>query len=157
MIFDESKNEASNSSVLTEEIFSLLEERLMVNFTRRKIGEIVVRKEVETHILQVQVPVRHEKLIVEQVSPEYQRLAEIDLDQGNIVDRVITDQIEALKFDQTAQPTVHGEINSLQAAGELLRKLTYLSINDCEVVRIEIVLKDSQQQNSYQELFDRYC
>jgi uncharacterized protein (TIGR02271 family) len=127
MIFDESKNiiqnssavnlpkEISDSRVLTEEVISLLEERLMVNFTQRKIGEIVVRKEIETHILQVQVPVRHEKLIVEQVSPEYQRLAEIDLGQRNTIDRIITNQIDVFKFEQKAQPVVHGETSSLQA------------------------------------------
>lgn len=71
------------STILTEEVFSLLAERLTVNLNRRKIGEIVVRKEIETQIVQVQVPVRREKLIVEQVSPEYQLLAEIDLDQTN--------------------------------------------------------------------------
>jgi stress response protein YsnF len=56
---------------LIEEVIPLLEERLMVNLTRRKTGEVVVRKEIETHILQMQVPIRREKLIVEQVSPEY--------------------------------------------------------------------------------------
>ena len=73
----------ASSTILTEEVFSLLSERLTVNLNRRKIGEIVVRKEIETQIVQVQVPVRREKLIVEQVSPEYQLLAEIDLDQTN--------------------------------------------------------------------------
>jgi len=36
---------------------------------------------IETRMVQVQVPVRHEKLIVEQVSPERKQLAEIDLGQ----------------------------------------------------------------------------
>ncbi|MCY7336319.1 MAG: DUF2382 domain-containing protein, partial [Chamaesiphon sp.] len=65
------------SETLTEEVFSLLEERLIVNLSRRKLGEIVIRKEIETQILQVEVPVQREKLIVEQVSPEYQLLAQI--------------------------------------------------------------------------------
>ena len=67
--------------VLQEELFRLLGERIVVNRSKRKIGEVIVRKEVETRMVQIQVPVRHEKLIVEQVSPEYKQLAEIDLGQ----------------------------------------------------------------------------
>jgi stress response protein YsnF len=69
-------NGNSTSNILIEEVISLLSERLKVDYTRHKIGEIVVRKEIETQILQVQVPIRHEKLIVEQVSPEYKQLFE---------------------------------------------------------------------------------
>jgi Domain of unknown function (DUF2382) len=150
MTSDESKNSendpdinackvTSTPRVLTDEVISLLEERLMVSFTRQKIGEIVVRREVETRILQVQVPVRHEKLIVEQVSPEYKQLAEIDLCQGN------------------TQSIVSGEIDSPEDAIDLLREIVNMPVQDCKTVRIEIVLKNSQHQSSYQELFDQYC
>ena len=71
----------SEPEVLQEELFRLLGERVVVNRSKRKIGEVIVRKEIETRMVQIQVPVRHEKLIVEQVSPEYKQLAEIDLGQ----------------------------------------------------------------------------
>jgi len=62
---------------LEEEIIRLLGERLVVDRGKRKIGEVIVRKEIETRM--IQVPVRREKLIVEQVSPERKQLAEINL------------------------------------------------------------------------------
>jgi len=65
-----------------EATLQLLEERVVVDRSKRKIGEVIVRKEVETYM--VQVPVRRERLIVEQVSPESKQLASIDLAQGEL-------------------------------------------------------------------------
>lgn len=88
-IQEESDNDSALESsdtpeVLEEEIVRLLGERLIVDRSKRKVGEVIVRKEIETRMVQVQVPVRHEKLIVEQVSPERKQLAEIDLGQEEI-------------------------------------------------------------------------
>ncbi len=159
----------STSKVLTEEVFSLLEERLMVNLTRRKIGEVVVRKEIETHVLQVQVPVRREKLIVEQVSPEYKRLAEIDLGQVNHSDHAISSVVDSQGVAQSekavqprlsnqgTQPIVCGETDSPQVASDLLDMIAHMPSHNCESVRIEVVLKDSKHQDTYRALFDRHC
>lgn len=72
---------SSDSEILSEELIRLLGERVVVDRSKRKVGEVIVRKVIETRMVQVQVPVRHEKLIVEQVSPERKQLAEIDLGQ----------------------------------------------------------------------------
>lgn len=64
-------------AVLHEEIIPLLEERLVVQRQRHKVGEIIVRKVVETRM--IQVPIRRERLIIEQISPERRELASIDL------------------------------------------------------------------------------
>jgi hypothetical protein len=159
---------ASTLKILTEEVFSLLEERLMVDFTQRKIGEIVVRKEIDTHILQVEVPIRREKLIVEQVDPEYKQLAEINLGRAGISDK---DYVEAVKAslmpieqskqptstgNQSTQSTISGEITSPRAARDLLSKIANMPSHDCETIRIEIVLKDSKHQDIYQELFEHH-
>jgi len=69
---------SSDSEILSEELIRLLGERVVVDRNKRKVGEVIVRKVIETRMVQVQVPVRHEKLIVE-VSPERKQLAEIDL------------------------------------------------------------------------------
>ncbi|MGI0488674.1 DUF2382 domain-containing protein [Pantanalinema rosaneae CENA516] len=61
-----------------ETVIPLREERLIVDQNRHKVGEVVVRKEIETEI--IEVPVQREKLIVEQAGAEPRRLAEIDLD-----------------------------------------------------------------------------
>jgi len=161
------QQETSMSKTLTEEVFSLLEERLIVNLSRRKVGEIVIRKEIETQILQVEVPVQREKLIVEQVSPEYQLLAQIDLGRSNsvaiaetLVDRLrlVTNDKEPLstKLDRN-EPKVSGELDSLKAASDLLNEIANMPAADWETVRIEIVLKDAKHQDNYQALFDRYC
>jgi len=68
--------------ILTPDIIRLLEERLVVDRSKRKVGEVIIRKEIETRI--IQVPVRREKLIIEQVSPERKQLVEIDLGQAEI-------------------------------------------------------------------------
>jgi len=65
--------------VLSRDIIRLLAERVVIGRTKRKVGEVIVRKEIETRMIQVQIPVRYEKLIVEQVSPERKQLVEIDL------------------------------------------------------------------------------
>jgi Domain of unknown function (DUF2382) len=157
------------SKVLTEEVISLLEERLMVNLTKRKIGEVVVRKEIETLFLQVQVPVRREKLIVEQVSPEYKRLAEIDLGQVNSSDNTIASVIDDLGVaqcekavqprlsSQGTQPIVYGETHSPQVASDLLDMIAHMPSHNCEAIRIEVILKDSTHQDTYKALFDRHC
>ena len=167
----------STSNILTQEIFLLLEERLQVELTRRKIGEIVIRKEIETQLVQVQVPIRREKLIVEQVSPVYELLAEIDLGQtsnsGTIVNHINDEVLYYDRDDESSSidsesppgnldgritpPTVYGSTDSLKAASELLNEIAHLTTHDCGTVRIEIELKDSKHQASYQSLVDRYC
>lgn len=53
----------------------------MIDSHKRKVGEVIVRKEIETRI--IEVPVRREKLIVEQISPTFKQLAVVDLGQVN--------------------------------------------------------------------------
>jgi stress response protein YsnF len=67
---------------LAEEIISLLSEWVIVERQKRKSGEVVVRKVIETEV--VEVLVRREELIVEQVSPSYEELAVIDLGESVI-------------------------------------------------------------------------
>ena len=161
------------SKGVSEETISLLEERLIVDLIRRKVGEIVVRKEIETCILQVEVPVRREKLIVEQVSPEYKRLAEIDLGQESILDgtmtnsgpdRSITRNLISVEHDaqylsidrsQSSQKRIQRTFDSIESAKNLLDAIAARFDSNCETINIEIVLKDSENQNIYQSLFDR--
>ena len=142
-------DDSTASEVLSpEEVIQLLEERLTVRSDKRKIGEIVVRKEIETRV--VEVPVRREKLIVEQVTPTYKRLAEIDLSQPE------TDEpISSSKKRTPAGNTVYGELDSPKAASDLLDAIARTPSHDCAEIRIEIVLKDPKHQETYQSWFDR--
>ena len=158
---------------VSEEKISLLEERLIVDFVRRKVGEIVIRKEIDTCILQVEVPVRREKLIVEQVSPDYKRLAEIDLGQEPNLDEAIVNSgidramlrnlisiehdVQHLSIDrpQPSQKRIQRTFDSIESAKSLLDAIAAQFDNNSETINIEIVLKDLENQKIYQSLFDR--
>jgi Domain of unknown function (DUF2382) len=179
VIFDRSRDTqsqptlATTTNVLTEEIIYLLEERLMVDLTRHKTGEIVVRKEVETQILSVEVPVRREKLIVEQVSPEYKLLAQVDLGRSvgndmpafvNTDDAILVSaQSQQLPIDRAKNGTrnseladrhvVSGTVHTPQAAIDLLTALARLAGDDIRAIRIEIALTDDTNRDRYQAFF----
>jgi stress response protein YsnF/sporulation protein YlmC with PRC-barrel domain len=144
---------AELEDVSEEKIIRLLEERLVVESNKHKVGEVVVRKEIETRM--VQVPVRREKLIVEQVSPEHKQLAEIDLSGGEIsgleLNKVET--LELAHFDGGL--TVNGEFTSPKIASLLLNAIALEKNHGCNKVRVAISVADESHQKKYQEWFDR--
>jgi stress response protein YsnF/sporulation protein YlmC with PRC-barrel domain len=136
-----------------EQIIRLLEERLVVESSKRKIGEVIVRKQVETRM--IQVPVRREKLIVEQISPEHKQLAEIDLGQEEISGIELTD-IEKLEVTHlNSGLTVSGEFSSPKTASLLLNAIALEQNHGCNQVRVTIAVEDESHQKKYQEWFDR--
>ncbi|PMB09296.1 hypothetical protein CEN48_22760 [Fischerella thermalis CCMEE 5282] len=136
-----------------EEIIRLLSERLIVNRSKRKVGDVIVRKEIETRM--VQVPVRHEKLIVEQASPENKLLAEIDLNQGEI-SGVELSQVEKHDVDiYDSNLTVSGEFNSPKIASLLLNAIALERNHGCQRVRVTIMVENEEYQQKYQEWFER--
>lgn len=125
----------------------LHEERLVVDRgKRRKIGEVIVRKEIETRM--VEVPVRHEKLIVEQVSPDYQQLAVVDLKPPA--------DFAAVATDFSAQASVSGEFTSAEAASRFLDAIAHHPSAGHRSIQIRITLKDAAEQATYQEWLERY-
>ncbi|MEH1820156.1 MAG: DUF2382 domain-containing protein [Nostoc sp.] len=139
--------------VTEEQIIRLLEERLVVESSKRKVGEVIVRKVIETRM--VQVPVRREMLIVEQISPEHKQLAEIDLGQGEItgVDLTEVERLEVTHFDNGL--TVSGEFSSPKIANLLLNAIALERNHGCKQVRVTIAVEDESHQKKYQEWFDR--
>ena len=162
-LVDFQRFENSGSKKLTEEKISLLEERLIVDFVRRKSGEIVIRKEIETCLLQVEIPVRREKLIVEQVSPEYKRLAEINLGQEPILNGAIDNSgqsspygLIAIEHDtqhlsierpQSSQKCTKRTFNSIESAKNFLDQIAKQFDNSSEAIHIEIVSQDLGRYN----------
>jgi hypothetical protein len=124
-----------------DEMVPLLEERLQVEYQRRKIGEVIVRKRIETRM--VQVPVRYETLVIEQVSPEHKQLAEVDLSQGE------AEHIELTGLG--GKPMVSGEFKSPKVAAHVLDAIAQALRHRCKSVRIEVELDDSKLQAAYQE------
>jgi hypothetical protein len=141
---------ASRSDELngTSETIRLLEEQLTVNRERRKLGEVIVRKEIETRI--VEVPVRREKLIVEQVGVESKQLASIDLGESH-------DSVEIREAANASLPSaIDGEFTSVRAASQFLQAIADQSHPGCDRVKIHLTLSDSNLQPVYQQWLERY-
>lgn len=143
------QNHSVSTSTSEEHSIRLLEERLVVNPQRRKVGEVIVRKEIETRM--IEVPVRREKLVIEQVSPEHKQLALIDL-KGDTSDAL------ELRHATTAEanPVVTGEFASIDAAIHLLKLIAAKSNSGCESVQLTLVLNDASYQSIYQDWFRQY-
>ncbi|MGB3405644.1 MAG: DUF2382 domain-containing protein [Microcoleaceae cyanobacterium] len=144
--FDE---KADNSSTLDEVTIRLIEERLKINHSSKKIGDVVVRKVVETKT--IEVPVRQEKLIVEQVQGDKtESLAEIDLSSNVIKGASLSDNPA-----HGNEYTVYGEFMTPEAASEILKAISLQRNHGCQKIKIELVVSSSQQQQDYQMMFNR--
>jgi len=133
--------------------FRLLEERLVVDNIRQKVGEVVVRKVIETEM--VQVPVRREKLIVEQVGPENRQLAEIDLSQGEITGLELAQNGSYQLASFNSGLTVSGSFDSAKIASLLLNAIALERNQGCLQVQVTISVVDEAHRQKYQEWFDR--
>lgn len=140
--------------VVKQHNIPLLAERLVVNRRRRKVGEVVVRKVVETQM--VSVPVRRERLIVEQVSPERKSLAAIDLDRGELSQDELRRLIPGASDDtirnathamgvQTASPT---ETVPIHTAMQILQQVNQTS--QFKDAAVKLVFDDADLQNRYE-------
>jgi len=156
--------------VLDEDIIRLLEERVVVERGKRKIGEVIVRKEVGTRM--VQVPVRYEKLIIEEVGSEPRQLAEIDLSLAPVSQDVPDTAVTATKTissdEQRAtaitedkntslngELTVSGKFSSPKTASLILNAIAMERRHGCKQIRVEIVVEDEERKKTYQEWFAR--
>lgn len=143
---------AEDDALLQEDIIRLLGERIVVERSKRKVGEVIIRKEIETRM--VQVPVRREKLIVEQVGTERRQLAEIDLGQEEISALDLkAGETQLTSFDSGL--TVSGEFDSPKIASLLLNAIALERDHGCKKVRITIVVDDEERHKTYLEWFKR--
>jgi stress response protein YsnF len=147
-----------SSNVVEEELVRLLEERLVVNRHKHKIGEVVVRKEIETQI--IEVPIQREILIIEQVGSETKRLAAIDLSKGEVTGVELTHSSSSESHHQKESRhakgyPVIGEFVSPKAASNLLEAIALQKRHGCEKIRVELTVENPELQASYQSMFDR--
>jgi stress response protein YsnF len=103
----------------------LLAERLVIDRHKRKVGEVVVRKEVVTEVIEVLV--RREKLVVEQLEPEFRQLAEIDMGERN--------------YEGLAHTEVQRKFTSLRDAHEFLELIASQPTLDVRTINISIELR----------------
>jgi stress response protein YsnF len=102
----------------------LLAERLVIDRYKKKVGEVVVRKEIVTNV--VEVLVRRERLIVEQVMPEYRQLAIVDLGDAN---------------SGAENAEVHRKFSSIKDAHEFLGLIASQPTLDVRTINISIELR----------------
>ncbi|MEA5451511.1 DUF2382 domain-containing protein [Leptolyngbya sp. CCNP1308] len=113
----------------------LVEERLIVNRKRVKVGEISVRRVVETEM--VEVPIRREKLVVERIGdsadPVEIPLGETQF-QGNEIDA------QPAGSDRSQDTTASGSFETIQDAIAFLDAVVQQPGHPCEKVRVAILL-----------------
>lgn len=144
------ESQSTEAREIEAAVLQLLAERVVVERQKRKVGEVVVRKEIATRI--VEVPVRYEKLIVEQVSPERQQIAEIELGSETISG---SDKNTPALAGNRAALTVSGRFHSPKIASSLLSAIARERQHGCQEIRVELVVDSAERQNLYQEWFDR--
>ncbi|MFQ4138927.1 YsnF/AvaK domain-containing protein [Nodosilinea sp. PGN35] len=120
----------------------LVEERLVVNRQRVKVGEVSVRRVVETEM--VQIPVRREKLVVEKIGdgaspaePIEIPLAETQI-EGTGIDPDFGAVLEPGDRGQSASAS--GSFESIRDAIDFLNAVVQQPNHACEKVRVAILL-----------------
>lgn len=124
----------------------LLEERLNVRLNTRKVGEVVVRKVVETEM--VTIPIRREKLIVEQVTPHLQQLAAIDLGHEEVTG-IEAHQVDAVEGQLSSDAFITADLAN-QVLSAILSQPAY------QKARVKLTFEDEQIRTAYQRWMDRY-
>lgn len=146
----ETEQELLATSKIKESVqISLFEEKLKVNRRKRKVGEVVVRKKIETRM--VQVPIHLEKLIVERVGEGSEQIAEVVIGESKI------NGFESVEL--TENDTLHitrSNFLTVETARQLLQAISGLSSANNAKIRLEIVTNSSQEQVEFQNICDRY-
>lgn len=134
------------SSIVQEEVVRLLEERLVVDRQRRKMGDVIVRKVIETQM--VEVPVQREKLIVEQISPDRRQLASIDLpsQSENLV--LKPPQVAPVSSTQFSDAQFGSEGIPISVAQQILEKLQ--QSRELSQTRVHLQFENTNLQSQYQ-------
>lgn len=145
----ESEQELLATSKIKESVqISLLEEKLTVNRHKRKVGEVVVRKKIETRM--IQVPIRQEKLIVERIGEGSEQIAEVVIGETKI------NGFEAVDLVEDDLHITQSNYLDLKTARQLLQAIAGLSSATNAKIRLEIVNNSSQEQIESQSICDRY-
>jgi hypothetical protein len=145
-------NEQQGETNSTESYqISLLEEKLQVARLKEKVGEVVIRKQVETRM--VNIPLRREKIIVEKVGKNPQQLTEVIIAEETVNGFKFNelDKSNAFSFNKT-------HFLSLPTTQELLTAISHLSSATNSRIRLEIVTKcsDNQALSELKDVCDRY-
>ena len=147
--FSETDRELLASSKIKEsQKISLLEEKLKINRYKRKVGEVVVRKQIETYT--IQVPMRREKLIVERVGQNTEQIAEVVIGESKV------NGFEPVLIEDDNQHITRSQYLDVRTARQLIQALTGLSSAKGAKIRLEIISNSAQEQMEHRNLCDRF-
>lgn len=111
---------------------SLLEEKLQVAHRKQKVGEVVIRKQVETRM--INIPIRREKLIVERIGENPEQLTEV------VVAEETVNGFKYNELDTSNSLSVNrSQFLSLASAEKLLTDIKQLSSTANTKICVEIV------------------
>jgi hypothetical protein len=127
----------------------LWSEKLTVNRRQRKVGEVIVRKQVETRM--IQVPIKEEKLIIERIGENPEQIAEVVIN---------TSQVNGFGSNQfPREDTLHltkSHYLSVEMAQNFLKAIALLPSAAKTTIRLEITSDSSEEQIEHQQICDRY-
>ncbi len=118
----------------------LVEERLVVNRQRVKVGEVSVRRVVETEM--VEIPIRREKLVVEKIgdsaAPIEIPLGETQLEGSQFQNHEAAAQLG--DSDRSPEVSASGSFGTIRDAIAFLNAVVQQPNHPCEKVRVAILL-----------------
>lgn len=143
---------AASLDSLDEYQISLLEEKLQVARRKEKVGEVIIRKQVETRI--VRLPIRREKLVIEKIGEHPEKLAEVVINE---------EKVNGYKYDELNDRNDldlnQSKFVSLSTARELLSVLAELPSTARVKVRLDIATNGSEDKLiglKIKDICDRY-
>ena len=126
---------------------SLLKEKLVVKRSKHKVGEVIVRKIVETRT--IHLPIRREKLIVERAGVSNEQLTEIDLGEG---------EVNGVKFNELGNTNdiyqTQSKFVSLNKIQDFLTEITKHSDKSNFKMRLEIITDNPESQKNFLTIFE---
>jgi hypothetical protein len=127
----------------------LWSEKLTVNRRQRKVGEVIVRKQVETRM--IQVPIQEEKIIIERIGENPEQLAEV------VINTSLVNGVPSNNFAR--ENTLHltkSHYLSVEMAQNFLKAIALLPSAANTTIRLEIMSNSSEEQIEHQQICDRY-
>lgn len=136
----------------------LLAEGLLIKRENKKVGEVFIKKEVRTRI--VEVPIRREVIVVEQVASTPIQLAEIDLTNSQEYDQHLNNTDNSFVKSQPINPNVSEYVVeckffSVKTAEAILQQIATQIDNEYVQVSFEVSVSNSQQQFEIQQIIDQ--
>ena len=145
-------NNPKQEKIASEEVYqvSLLEEKLQIARQKYKVGEVVVRKKVETKM--IQIPIRRESLIIEKSGNNPEQLGEVVIGE----EKVNGFKYKELNNTTNNLYTTKSNYLDITTAQELLEAIANLVSGANSRVRLEIVTNYADYQLEHQDICDRY-